>query len=407
MRHTERTQTWLDGRVAVAVAERSLAGRPYDSSGAIERMPVSRVLALARSYSILTALATVDFGSCLDVGSGEGRLSYLIATLFGAHCVGVDLSREFAVLSRRNFGTLMYAANAGALPFGDQQFDVVVCSEVLEHVEHPFAVLAELWRVARHAIVITTQEACRGFWHRRLQMATVEDTPHAERNYFLPEDFSVVYGAGVELYALLQMPERIRLFTLDSAAALAESIRSLVGDGQIRAGSFGVLVIARKAGAAVPPRVARAATLELILETDRRVDERVVDCPLAAAQDGRAGDGAILPLVPPVPVCPECRGSLEADATLRVRCRECVATFPVDRGVPVLLGSEASVARSEAAWAFRSELEPLRCVLSQRPLPWRVARMGLRAGIKLVDFLRLPLPWRAKLHLGWRYLTWR
>lgn len=38
---------------------------------------------------------------------------------------------------------------AEALPFGDGSFDVVLCSQVLEHVERPGRVLAELHRVLR------------------------------------------------------------------------------------------------------------------------------------------------------------------------------------------------------------------------------------------------------------------
>jgi SAM-dependent methyltransferase len=42
-----------------------------------------------------------------------------------------------------------------ALPFPEDNFDVVVCSEVLEHLDEPARAFAELKRVARKRVVLT------------------------------------------------------------------------------------------------------------------------------------------------------------------------------------------------------------------------------------------------------------
>jgi SAM-dependent methyltransferase len=407
--HTERTQAWLDRHFATSVAGRFRTGyeRLYLPGGRVGRMPVGHVVVLARTYAVLTALATVEFQSCLDVGVGSGRLAHLIATLYGARCAGVDLSREFARAARNDFGLPTYVANAAVLPFAEAQFDLVLCSEVLEHVEQPFAVMAELWRVARRAVVITTQEVCRGSWHRRLQMAAVErNEPHAERNYFLADDFQRAFGAEVEMQALLHMPERIRLLAHDSLPGLEQTVLALTAERRLGPGSFGVLVLARKQRGTGATRVAPAAALDAVIETDRRLDawlaERIANPPDPAAM---VADVPVLGVPPPV--CPECYGTLQLGQPGTVECRGCAAQFAVQQGVAELVGSAPALARSERAWAARPELEPVRRALRQPAVPLRAARAGLRAALKLAEFLRLPLPWTDKVRLARRYLRWR
>ncbi len=407
MTHTERTQAWLDQHFQDGVAERLRAGpeRLYLPGDRIGLMPIGHVVVLARTCAILESLAGVEFQSCLDVGAGTGRLSHLIETLYGVRCAGVDLSRAFAHAARQDFGIPVYVANAAVLPFADAQFDLVLCSEVLEHVEHPFAVMAELCRVARRAVVITTQEVCRSPWQRRLQMAAVERSePHAERNYFLADDFRRVFGPEVHIQALLDRPERIRLFRYDSVAGLERLLRALITERSCGAGSFGVCVIARKEGEPVVPRATPATIMQQVIDTDRRDDARLaarLSAPGSAAD--RSADAPLLGA--PAPVCPECRGTLEVlPSSSGLRCSGCAALFPIRQGVPELLGSAQALARSEQAWASRQELEPVRQALRQRALPLRCTRRILRAAIKAGDFWRLPVSGFDKLRLAWRIL---
>ncbi len=403
--HTERTRAWLDDHTAASVAESLRRGYApiYGGADRVEGMSVGHLMGLARAVAILGALGEVEFETCLDVGSGPGRLAHLIEQVFGARCAGVDLGREFAVAARCDFGVPVYVANAAALPFADGAFDLVLCSEVIEHVEYPLAVLAELWRVARRAVVLTTQEFCPRAWQRRLHMATVErHAPHAERNYFAPADFQLLFGAGTEVRALLSLPERIRLFPRASHAELGACLQALTAERGLGPGSFGALVIARKKGRAVPPRLAPAVALEAVLETDRRVDaiaaRRGAD-PLAPPQPLRP----VPVLAEPRPVCPECGGAL-AEREAALTCAGCAAWFPAGDGVPQLLASAPTVARRGEAWAARPELAPVRRALGQPPLPSAAVRRALRWLLKAGDFAVRPLPMRDKLRLAWLVL---
>jgi len=53
----------------------------------------------------------------------------------------------------------MFDADAADMPFADKVFDYAICSHVLEHVEHPDRVIAELCRVAKAGYIEVPEAA--------------------------------------------------------------------------------------------------------------------------------------------------------------------------------------------------------------------------------------------------------
>ncbi len=53
----------------------------------------------------------------------------------------------------------LFDADAADMPFADKVFDYAICSHVLEHVEHPDAVVAELTRVAKAGYIEVPEAA--------------------------------------------------------------------------------------------------------------------------------------------------------------------------------------------------------------------------------------------------------
>ena len=84
----------------------------------------------------------------LDVGCGVGVLLDRLRRTRDARVYGVDLSpAAVTLLGSRGIGGA--AAAAGALPFAPDTFDVVMATELLEHLADPAAAMHELVRCVR------------------------------------------------------------------------------------------------------------------------------------------------------------------------------------------------------------------------------------------------------------------
>lgn len=93
----------------------------------------------------------------LDAGCGEGFTlhAFEIAGVT-AQFSGIDNVQAALDLGRKQFPTLdLKKGDIYALDFADQSVDVVLCTEVLEHLEKPEAALAELIRVSRKFIILS------------------------------------------------------------------------------------------------------------------------------------------------------------------------------------------------------------------------------------------------------------
>jgi 2-polyprenyl-6-hydroxyphenyl methylase/3-demethylubiquinone-9 3-methyltransferase len=91
--------------------------------------------------------------SLLDVGCGGGLLAEEFAGM-GFKVTGLDRSRPSLDAARAHCGKTgldidYLEGKADALPFESRSFDVVSCCDVLEHVDEPQLVLAEIFRVLK------------------------------------------------------------------------------------------------------------------------------------------------------------------------------------------------------------------------------------------------------------------
>ena len=83
----------------------------------------------------------------LDYGCGTGGNTPAYRTL--GWCVGIEPD-EFAIRAAKSRGGASYCrANGIQLPFRPDSFDVVIASDVLEHIENDSAALAQIARVLK------------------------------------------------------------------------------------------------------------------------------------------------------------------------------------------------------------------------------------------------------------------
>jgi ubiquinone/menaquinone biosynthesis C-methylase UbiE len=91
----------------------------------------------------------------LEVGCGEGVIAERMHRRWG-EVVALDLPDAGLRADWRGYGGPRFLhASAHELPFGDDQFDVVVAAEVLEHLADPVKGLREMARVGRRHLVLS------------------------------------------------------------------------------------------------------------------------------------------------------------------------------------------------------------------------------------------------------------
>lgn len=133
-----------------------IPGNLYDKYGT--RNPVARLLMAGFLGTMARLVERVNpRDSVLEVGCGEGHLAHELSLRQGpfARFELCDLSLDRL---RSDLGPSIRprVASIYELPYADREFDLVICSEVLEHLEAPERGLRELTRVARHAVLVST-----------------------------------------------------------------------------------------------------------------------------------------------------------------------------------------------------------------------------------------------------------
>jgi SAM-dependent methyltransferase len=112
----------------------------------------------------------------LDAGCGTGRNLAEFGRLGTAR--GVDPSPQAIAFCRRRGLGEVEEAGVEALPFGDGAFDLILATDVLEHVERDDVAAGELRRVAAPgALLVVTVPAYRWLWSQH------DDSHHHLRRY--------------------------------------------------------------------------------------------------------------------------------------------------------------------------------------------------------------------------------
>ena len=145
---------------------------------------------------LLKALSYLEFSSLLDVGGAEGYKSALARSIFNISVRSVDLSKEACARAKEIFDVDGEPIDIHQLPYNDNEFDVVLCSETLEHVPDLQKATNELIRVCRKAVVITVPHEPKEVIEQNIR----EKIPHAHIHsldtnsfdFILPTNFKVI-----------------------------------------------------------------------------------------------------------------------------------------------------------------------------------------------------------------------
>jgi len=338
--YTRQTRDWLNERFRRGVDEgRYLAHQPIYGFGRGPTEATGHVIRMyARTFSILRELNRLRFDSLLDVGGAEGYQANLIRRQFGAWTVSCDLSSEACHRAEELYALPAVAADSPALPFPDDSFDVVLCSEVLEHVEHPIPVVLELRRIARKAVIITIMDATCSSRERELKLRLLKTGPHEDRNVFTGEDFRLLLGDETQLRSQAckwGWPRSDRREQGKSRDEVRRILRRITRRTAFGIWSSGLVAVRHFDPGALlkEPRFPEEQLLEAILHQ-------------AVEPGARQPEAEIEPRLRDLLVCPACRGRLEwAEVPL---CPRCQVRYNRERAVPILYPPDGAPSRRES-----------------------------------------------------------
>lgn len=92
----------------------------------------------------------------LDVGAGHGELIMLLRSIFELHSTACDYTNSLMMLP--DVEVKIADLSNENLPFAKESFDLVTCTEVIEHLEHYRSTLRDIHRVLKPGgtLVLTT-----------------------------------------------------------------------------------------------------------------------------------------------------------------------------------------------------------------------------------------------------------
>ena len=201
----------------------------------------------------------------LDVGCGSGALVAALRSE-GIEAYGLELTGErieVALLAAARPHVTLYDGSL-PLPWPPRSVESVVCTEVLEHIVGFEALVTELYRVARRAVLVTVPDCSaipRGHAHFVVPWHLLEST-HV--NFFTQQSLERSLREGAETIEFARVGEvRCDSMTFYTSLAALVSLRRPAteqADGQTA--GMGTLPDGRRRSAFDGARVQRAERLD-------------------------------------------------------------------------------------------------------------------------------------------------
>ena len=121
------------------------------------RNPIQRMLLWNFFRNLLNLIKNREVESILDVGCGEGfTLHRLKEKGIGKKLEGLEYLQTAIDLGKEMYPDIKITQGSiYKLPYKDNSFDLVLCTEVLEHLEEPEKALQELVRVSKKYLAIS------------------------------------------------------------------------------------------------------------------------------------------------------------------------------------------------------------------------------------------------------------
>jgi ubiquinone/menaquinone biosynthesis C-methylase UbiE len=128
----------------------------YDSHYSDKTEEWRKIGAYGKVLNIIELIKDYDFKRIVEIGAGDGNL----LQIFGQNhsCTemsAVEISSSaIEQIRKKKIDKLIDVQQFDGyrLPYSDKQFDLAICSHVVEHVEHPRLLLHEIKRVSHYQV---------------------------------------------------------------------------------------------------------------------------------------------------------------------------------------------------------------------------------------------------------------
>lgn len=101
-------------------------------------------------------LVLIQFNNVLDAGCGEGHIAHLIKSKFNTDIEAFDLGSQVIEVAKTTYSDIDFrVCSIYETSYHDNEFDLVVCSEVLEHLDDPTKALNELLRISSKYLLLS------------------------------------------------------------------------------------------------------------------------------------------------------------------------------------------------------------------------------------------------------------
>ena len=132
------------------------AKEKYDSFYSDKTEEWRKIGAQGKVENIIDLIQGLKLDQIVDIGAGDGNvLSILSEKKFSSNLTAVEISDSaIEQIKKKKIEGLkeIKQFNGYNLPFENKQFDLAICSHVLEHVEHPRILLSEIRRISKKQV---------------------------------------------------------------------------------------------------------------------------------------------------------------------------------------------------------------------------------------------------------------
>lgn len=102
-------------------------------------------------------LSKISFESILDVGCGEGMFIHYNFEIFrNKYCCAIDIDEKEIETAKSNISFCeLKVGSIYNIPYSNDSFDIVVCTEVFEHLDNPELAINEIHRVTKNFVLLS------------------------------------------------------------------------------------------------------------------------------------------------------------------------------------------------------------------------------------------------------------